>query len=348
MDRILNTKEIYKLVTGDKLDSGLFLLTGEEEFFMTQVISAIKKKCIAEGAESMDFVKIDFQGKEMDVEKVRENVELPPWMSPKRMVLVCNADVFGEKKDQKDKKDKKDNKPGVSELCSHIPGSTVLVITVPKIDKRKKELLKAFTDNGIVAEITYQDVAQLENYINKVFSKNGLSSDPVTVGSIVDRCNRSMRLISNELGKITLYCAGTGTTVVSMEIVDDICPPDIQGKIFTITDAIGNGNVKTALTVMDNLIKMKEPVTKIRFMTARHIRMLICAKELGNVGEISKRLGTRDFVARNLINQARGFTYERLTGLYLDFLQTDRDIKKGVETDERTALEVLIVKAAQR
>ena len=56
MDRILNTKEIYKLVTGDKLDSGLFLLMGEEEFFMTQVISAIKKKCIAEGAESMDFV----------------------------------------------------------------------------------------------------------------------------------------------------------------------------------------------------------------------------------------------------------------------------------------------------
>jgi DNA polymerase-3 subunit delta len=54
-----------------------------------------------------------------------------------------------------------------------------------------------------------------------------------------------------------------------------------------------------------------------------------------------------DFVADKLIRQARGFTMERLLGLYLDAVKADSDVKHGL-IDERTSLEMLIVKASAK
>lgn len=329
---VLTSKQLSELIRSGN-EPRTILIFGEEEFLVGQFMDIVKKNCLSEGAETMDYVKIDCEGKEMDTEQVRANIELPAWMSPKRVVFVKNADIFG-----------KGDADDIASLLKDVPDTGLLIISTLKIDNRKKALVKAFTDNGVIAEFGFQEEEKLSSYINKALGRSGLSADSETVESIISRCNKSLRLINGELNKIVLYCQGAGLRSVNMDIVEDLCPPDIQGTIFKITDAIGYKNTKAALIYTENLIRTKEPMPRIRVMIARQIKLLLCAKEIGRKDEVIKRLKVRDFVADKLLKQAQRFTYDNLIKLYMDFYQADADIKKGM-ADERMALDTLIVKA---
>ena len=135
--------DLAKRISSD--EDNCFLLYGKEDYYIERAVNSIKKKYLTAGFESMDYIKLDFGGKSVDIEKVSENIELPAWSSLKRVVEVCNFDY--EKLDA-DKTIK---------LINSVPDSTVVIFRTISIDKRKKKLFEAFDKNGIVSEIDYLD-----------------------------------------------------------------------------------------------------------------------------------------------------------------------------------------------
>ena len=117
-----------------------------------------------------------------------------------------------------------------------------------------------------------------------------------------------------------------------------------------VTVILQTGNMsmdEAALDTLNTLILTRQPLIVIRVTFMNHLKRMICAKEVTDKRELSSRLGVMDFVADKLIRQARGFTMERLLGLYLDAVKADSDIKHGL-IDERTSLEMMIIKASAK
>lgn len=313
-----------------------FLLYGKEDFYIERACVSIKAKYITSGFESMDYVKLDFGGKAVDIEKLFENVELPSWSSLRRVVEVCNFDY-----------DKLDADKTIK-LLNNIPDSTVVVFRTQSIDKRKKKLFEAFDKNGVVSEINYLDEAKLGNFIMSAFGKSGLTIDSDAVESIISRYDSSMRGIDSAIRIISMYCSSIDVKHIDMSIVDMLCIPDINGNIFKMMDAVGDGNANDALIYLDNLIKLKEPVTLIRTMIAKHFRQLICAKDCNNSSLLAKRLSLRSFQADKLIRQSRRFSMQKLLKLYELCYQYDVDIKTGKIKEERTTLEMFFILATGR
>lgn len=328
------------LITTDALnkqirdgEDNLFLLYGEEDFFIELAVNSIKRKYLAKGFEQMDLTRLDFGGKAVITDKITENIELPPWASSRRVVEVINFDFD------------KDAAEKLPDILSHVPDSTVLLFVTDKIDKRKKKLYDAFTKHGIVCEVKYLEESRLIKFINGNLSKNGITIDPDACESIISRYDSSMRRIDSAIKRLSMYCSATETKNITFDIVDELCEPDVHADIFKIMDAVGEGKADVALVLLDNLIKLKEPLPKIRFMIARHFRELICAKELGNKGELMSRMGARGFIADKLISQSRNFRMDKLINLYRLCYQNDYDLKHG-NADERASLESFIVLAS--
>ena len=105
--------------------------------------------------------------------------------------------------------------------------------------------------------------------------------------------------------------------IIDADTIEQCCPPDLSGKVFTIMDACGTGNAGQALYTLDNLILTRQPVILIRVTLMNHLKRMICAKELEIASAVSQRLGCADFVARKLVNQTNRFTLEHLIDLYL-------------------------------
>ena len=134
---IVSFDNLKSLISEKKLNS-LLLLSGEEDYYCEYAVNAIKKQYLAEGSEQMDFVKINFESKGFDLDKIDENVMLPPWMSEKRIVVVRNSGIFSAADPKKDLADT------FTEFVATIPDTTLLIFWDDKIDKRKKQLFGVF------------------------------------------------------------------------------------------------------------------------------------------------------------------------------------------------------------
>lgn len=329
----LKTKELGEKIRTDDGSAKCYLLVGEEDYLLETAVSSIKKKWLGEGAETMDYVKLDFGGKALETSRIRDNLELPPWMSPKRIVYAVNFEFNA------------DNSAEMEKLVGEIPDTSLLLLRCVKFDKRKKALLNAFKKNAVMAYVDFLDQISACGWVTKQLGKNEIRIDEESAVSIYNRCEKSMRKMSTEINKILLYCKGKGVSNVNYDLVEMICPPDLTGSVFNMTDAIGAKNAGKALLILDNLIASKENILQIQAMFARQIKQMICVKDLnGDSRLIMERLRLQDFQVKKLIKQAQGFDRNSLITLYSKIAQADFDIKTGNARDRET-LESLIVLA---
>lgn len=319
----------------------LYVLFGEEDYLIERAVNALTRLLIAPGCHDADSYTGDWSSGAGGPDALSEMVRTPPFLSQKRMIIIKNSGLFAARSPDSTEASQK-----YTALFSGIPDFCCLIFLEEKIDKRKKALLDAVSQKGMVVQVDRQSTDALCKWVASSLRKENIRITMEAISSLVDRTEGSMRVLGNEIQKIILYCTGSGLKEVTINEIELICIPDIRGSIFQMTDAIGLRNAGRALSVLDTLISMKEPVPKIRFMLARHLRQLICAKDLGAPERIMTVLKVVPFVARNLSAQARYFQMDELTALYEACASSDFSVKTG-QIDDRLSMETLLVSAGK-
>lgn len=333
---VLNARQMLAKIKTEPDSLGLVLLYGSENYMIDGAVSMLKRSCLGEGAEDMDFAVIDTRtGDKFDMGRLEELISMPPWMSPKRLIVVKQSGLPGRELSDKEQ-----------ETLKNIPSSSVVVFFEETADSRKKAF-KVFQQYGTVASMSGFEEDELTGWISKRFAKENLRIGFEAANSMSSRCSNNMMELVNEINKVSLYCQGKGYTEVTPDIVELCCPPDLSGKIFDIMDACGSGNAKTALGTLDKLIATREPPARIRASIVNHIKALIMAKEAGNANVLVERTGMNDFRARKLVAQSGNFSIKGLINLYLSAADSDSEFKHGL-IDERYSLEIILVKASER
>ena len=333
---VLNSRQMLAKISKEPDSLGLMLLYGTEDYMIDGAISMLKKACLGEGAEDMDYAVIDTRtGDKFDMGKFEELISMPPWMSPKRLIVVKQSGIPGKELSDKD-----------LEILKNIPSSAAVVFFEDTVDSRKKAF-KAFLQYGTVASMSGFEEDELTGWISNRFAKENLRIGFEAANSMSSRCAGNMMELVNEINKLTLYCQNKHYTEVTPDIVELCCPPDLSGKIFDIMDACGSGNAQIALGTLDKLIANKEPLPRIRVSIINHLKALIMAKEAGNADLLVRRTGMNEFRAKKLVSQAGSFQMKRLIDLYLAASDSDSEFKHGL-IDERYSLEIILVKASAR
>lgn len=333
---VLNSRQMLTKINKETDSLGLVLLYGTESYMIDGAVSMLKKACLGPGAEDMDYAGIDTRtGDKFDMSRLEELISMPPWMSPKRLIVVKQSGLPNRELSDKD-----------TDILENIPSSTVVVFFEETVDSRKKAF-KTFLQYGTVASMSGFEEDELTGWISGRFGKENLRIGFEAANSMASRCSNNMMELVNEINKVTLYCQNKGYTEVTPDIVELCCPSDLSGKIFDIMDACGSGDAKIALGTLDKLIQNKEPIVKIRASIVNHIKALIMAKEAGNPGILVDRSGMNEFRAKKLCQQARNFDMKELIKLYLAAADSDSEFKHGL-IDERYSLEIILVKASAK
>ena len=333
---VLNSRQMLSKINKEPDSLGLVLLYGTESYMIDGAVSMLKKACLGEGAEDMDYSVIDTRtGDRFEMNRLEELVSMPPWMSPKRLIVIKQSGLPGKELSDKE-----------LDVLKNIPSSVVVVFFEETVDSRKKAF-KAFLQFGTVASMSGFEESELTGWISNRFAKENLRIGYEAAESMASRCSGNMMELVNEINKLTLYCQGKGYSEITPDIVELCCPADLSGKIFDIMDACGSGNASIALGTLDKLIANKEPLARIRVSIINHIKALIMAKEAGNANVLVERAGMNDFRAKKLVSQARNFSMSSLISLYLTASDSDSEFKHGL-IDERYSLEIVLVKACAR
>lgn len=347
----------------------LYVLYGEETFLIGKLVDALAELLIEPSCLALDRVLIDGNGQpnRIDPDKLAAEVMTPPFLSRRKLVVVrqsawlssgqtrAGADSAVDEARPADDADEDSQETGsvrksrqdeLLHLIERLPDSVCLVFIETKVDKRLRQLVTAIEQKGVLAEIGREQPKTLQQWVEAECRRRGLLIDPTAAESLIDRCDLSMQVIWNELNKLFLYCAFAGVKEVGPDLIAEISLPDLRGNIFSLTDALSDGQTEKALQLVDTLISQRQPVQLIQFMLARHIRQLICAAELGRPDKITAELKVLPFVANRLASQARRFSLQVLEELYTGCFDSDMLVKTG-QISDRLALETLLVRASE-
>lgn len=230
----------------------VYLLTGEENYYIDQVSDFFEKEVVA--ADFRDFDQTVVYGRDTDMTAVVSLAKRFPMMSPIQLVLVKEA------------QDIRDWEP-LAEYLEHPQPQTLLVFCYrhKKMDKRTK-VYKAISAKGIVYEKDKMRDYEVPDWIARVVSQQGYQITQKGAVLIAESLGNDLGKIVNELSKV--YISLPKGSVINEEVIETNIGISKDYNVFELQNAIGRRDIAQCTRIVnymaantkDNPIQMLLPL----------------------------------------------------------------------------------------
>lgn len=186
--------------------SPIYVLMGEEPFFIDQITDLLIKNVLAE--EERDFNQSIFYGADADAVSVINAARRFPMMSEYQLIVVKEAQLMRDIE-------------LLNAYAKHPLTSTVLVINYKyKTLDRRKSLAAAVEKNGILFESKKIPDYKMPDYITGLLQQRSLAIDAKAAQMLSDFLGNDLNRLSKELDKLAIVMAQMGSKRVTPELVE--------------------------------------------------------------------------------------------------------------------------------
>lgn len=318
----------------------VYLLYGEEDYLIEEFIKRLYQ--LALGTGSRDFNWDYFDGEEADLEDIRAAVEMLPFGSPRRLVVVKNSPYFSRGKGTGRGKGQREE---LVALLEGLPATTCLVFASRGgVDQRLKAV-QLIKKKGRLWEFPRLQERVLANWIGNRVRRKGATIGKATASYLAQIWVYDLNRLEMELDKLVSYVGEGGE--ISREHIQLLVDPGIKENIFYLLDAVGKRETRRALQLLNQMLTAGEPPLLILFLLTQRLRIIGLAQVLAREGlrprEIASRLKQHPFVIEKALEQGKQFSQETIGACLEECLWADGQLKGG-RLEPKLVLELLLLK----
>lgn len=224
----ITEKQIIEDVKAGKI-APVYLLTGEENYYIDELSDFFEKKFIAE--EFQDFDRMVLYGKDVDMQSVVSYARRFPIMSPYQLVLVKEAQDIDAR-----------TWPLLAEYLKQPQPTTALVFCYrhKKLDKRTA-VYKAIDKAGVVFEKKPLYDNQVPGWIANLVRQRGYSITEKAATIVAESIGNDLGKIVNEMSKV--FISLPEGSVINEDIIEQQIGISKDYNIFELQNAIGRRDV---------------------------------------------------------------------------------------------------------
>lgn len=238
---------------------------------------------------------------------------------------------------------------------ANLPEEVILLLVEPELTMAKTrerlpagvtKYLAALTKNKSVKHEMFPAFTPRER---KLWAKRHLdaldaSMEDAALTKLLAACGDDTWMLAHELDKLAARAAGKPITDA---LVSEMTVGLIDVDIFGLTDALGEGKGRQALTLLEQHFITGETPAYLFAMLGRHIRMLLAVRSMSTPTSdaVIRDLGVHPFVARKLLEQSSHFSLAALITLHHNLLGAEYTMKTS-RVDPRVLLERLLIPLA--
>lgn len=227
-------KEIIKQFK-DKNPKPLYLLHGDESFYIDEITNAANKYILDESER--DFNLTVLYGKDADMGQLQEQVKQYPMMAERQLVIVKEAQDI--------------KSWGVMEAYFDNPSPTTVLILAhkhKKADSRKK-FFKSIKKNGVIFESKKLYENQVDGWIINYLKGKGYTINQKATMLLVEFLGTDLGKIAKELEKLMLVLE-KGTQISEVHIEENIgISKDYNA--FELTNALASRDILKANKIIN-------------------------------------------------------------------------------------------------
>lgn len=324
----MSLRELQNIIQAGSLP-GLILLYGPESYFIEEGLKLIRDAVVDAG--SRDFNLTQYQGRDIKPGEVVEQARTFPVFAERRLVIVKNVQEASA-----------DQLEGLLAYLEDPVPETVLLLTAEKIDARRKfyQILKK-SGKAIEFKKIYEN--QLPSFVREQAKSLNVTLTGEGLKLFCKRVGTNLVEVQGELEKLAGYL-GERDIADEKDVAAIVSDTRIE-SIFDLTDAIGEGDISSALHLMDRLLAEGQAPLMVLAMMTRHFRQMWKVRELvaQNVpqSEFPKRVGVSPYFLKGLMQQARRFDNQQYRLVFNQLLATDLALKSS-GSEPRMHLEKLV------
>jgi DNA polymerase-3 subunit delta len=319
----------------------LYVLHGDEAFLKRQVQQAIRTLVL--GSKENAFAVAVHAGDKATWAAVTEDLHTLPFLSPRRLVIVENADPFVSAE-----------RPKLEKLFRELAGRSnptgVLVFDVQSWTSTTN-LAKATPENSLIV-CKAPSAQQLPAWcMRQCQGQHGKTLASAAARLLVELVGAEMGVLDQEMEKLAVY-VGSAPKIETRD-VDQLVGQSRAEQTFRIFDLIGEGKTGEALSFLDRMLDQGNDPHRVLGAFSWQLRRLALTARLNAQGvpldEAMTRAGVATFPAarRSAEQQMRHLGRRRLDQLYDWLLETDQGLKGYSQLPPRTLLERLVVRLAR-
>lgn len=223
-------------------ESNVYFIHGEDHFLSDKIITQLIKRFTT--PEGKDFDLISLFGEDIKSENIIEQLEMFPFLSEYKVVVVKGFEQLKEKDQTK-----------VAEYISKIPSTSILIVHSETADARKK-VFKAFDKYITINSKNPAGYWEIENWLSAELRRLKLRASRDTISLFSAKIEADYYTAYNELEKLLIYI-GNRKEITSQD-VETCMENNRANSIFELQNSIGNRDMKKALTILHNYLEAEE------------------------------------------------------------------------------------------
>lgn len=315
----------------------VYLLMGEEPFYVDMVAAAIADKALTE--DQRDFNQLVTYGADASVSEVIGNARRYPMFADRTLVVVREAQMLEKLEDLA--------------VYTEDPLDTTVLVLVYRgnLDKRKS-LYKSVLKNGIVLESTPVRDYQMSDWISSYYTSRGLNIEPQAAALLAESVGTDLAKVAVETDKL-MKNLPEGTKNVTLSDIEANVGVSREFSVFELTKQLSCKDAAKAARTASYIgagAKFSMPMaTAALFMHFNRILRygaLLQTNPNPSSDEKAKVLGVNPYFFREYDTAVRNYPLRRCMAVISLIRDYDFRAKggEGNETGDRELLTELVTK----
>ncbi len=311
----------------------IFLIVGNEQYFIDRVIKKLKKKFKVD-EDDFDFAM--FYGSDTSASKVIFELRQIPLTTDYHFVILKEFEKYNPKEREK-----------IANYSEKPFKKSILVLVTTDFDKRLKSS-KILLNNSIeiICKKPYNS-AELLRWLRTKEMQQGITFEADARIYFSENVDLDYLTAENELEKVILY-KGDKTKKIELEDVKNSLGLSKKDNIFTLLESIGKINKTSSLKALHNLLDNGESSIMILSMLTNYFKTLwiihVCLEKQCKSDYIKKNFlsGIYYKFQDNYISAAKQFDNDKYKQIFNLLYETDKKLK-SIDVDDKLLLDLLII-----
>jgi DNA polymerase-3 subunit delta len=319
-----------------KIEKG-YIFYGEEEYLKEQALGQLRRLALLPGMEMMDEQTVEDAA--LTLEDYRRMISTPPFMSPRRLVIVRDDPRFT----QSGKPSKADIQQ-TEQLSRHLSDMATLVFYQRGEIAASQGWLKLLGKYLTVVNFAPLSTRNAVPWIRRMAKEASLTLEDGAAEYLFEYTGGLLKKVESEMGKLAAYCR---EEPAGRRQIEAICVQAVEYKVFTMVDHLLGGRTGSALATYRALLGDGEPPMRLLSILAGQIRVWARAGELADAdmtaAQAAKALGAKPFVMEKALRSGRSAKPWGEALMWCS--QAEWAIKQG-KLQEGSSVEQLVMKLA--
>lgn len=290
----------------------------------TYSIGATVKKIVADFIEEQksDLNVNTLESAKLTYENFTDAIMSAPFLGDKKLTVVKNLILEKEFAEVRKK---------IIKMLGNLPATSDLVFVDAGKPDARDGLYKYLQKNATCKYFPPVSEITLRKFISAKIAQQNLKIDNSAVAKLALFVGPDLWRLKNEILKLTAFAVSEGRGEISTDDIDLLVEPNVDLKIFDLTDALAARNSTRAILLLNTFIQNNEDLMMVFNLVIYQARNMLIIKDLlaRRESNIAKAAGLHPFVVQKTTQSLRQISFDELISFYQQLEEMDFALKSG-------------------